>query len=97
MFQCSSNLLGLTVYEERGIRVYEERGIRVGHATVWLLRVILYLFVLVERVNDEFHHSVDLSLVFVFLSSVTHLLHLRYVQTVQLDSFLLPEKIWISY
>ena len=49
-----------------------------------------YLFVPVERVDDKFHHPVDLGLVVVLLSAVPHSLHLGDVESIQLDSFLFP-------
>ena len=59
---------------------------------IYILNSNTYLLVPVERVDDEFHHPVNLSLVVVLLSTVPQLLHLGNIHTVQLDGFFFPVK-----
>lgn len=47
------------------------------------------LFIPVERVNDQLHHAVDLGLESKLLRLLPELLHLRHIQSIQLDSLLL--------
>lgn len=50
-----------------------------------------HLLVLVERVDDEFHHAIDLCLEDMFLRLLSNLFDLSCVQPVQLDRLLLSE------
>ena len=47
------------------------------------------LLVLVERVDDELHHAVNLSDELLLLGGVAQLFHLSHTQPVELDLFLL--------
>ena len=53
--------------------------------------------VLVEGVDDELHHTVDLGLELVLLRLVPHLLHLGHVQTVNVDGFLFPATLYVLF
>ena len=42
----------------------------------------LYLFVLVERIDDEFHHTIHLCLEYMFLGFISQFVHLGYTETI---------------
>ena len=61
-----------------------------SHFTTGINCRLVNLFVFVERVDDQFHHTINFCLKCMLFSFVMQFFHLRYTQAIQLDCLFLP-------